>query len=94
MATFGKKPAPKKKRLGAPPPLEDVSTTLVSPEHAPTSPAERKARAKTGRTVPFGTKVTSEFDERFREVAFHAKLKHSELLEEMLTLYESEKDKK
>ena len=93
MATFGKKPTPKKKRLGAPPPLEDVSTTLAAPEHAPSSPAERKVRAKTGRTVPFGTKVTAEFDARFRTAAFHAKLKHSELLEEMLALYEGKTDK-
>ncbi len=87
MATFGKKPEPKKKRLGVPPALEDVSGTLEAPEHAPAAP-ERKARAKTGRIVQFGTKVTPEFDERFRGIAFRAKLKHSELLEEMLEAYE------
>lgn len=87
MAKFGKKPS----RLGTPPKVEEASTTLEAPEHAPTPP-DRTSRKKTGRTVPFGTKVTAEFDEAFRGLAFKKKMKHAEMLEEMLALYQG-KDK-
>ena len=85
MAKFGKKPS----RLGVPPKVEEASTTLEAPEHAPVEEG-KVSRKKTGRTVPFGTKVTAEFDEAFRTLAFKKKLKHAEMLEEMLELYQKE----
>jgi hypothetical protein len=48
----------------------------------------RSAR-RTGRTVQFATRVTSEFDERFRAIAERDGLLHVELLEESLTAYEA-----
>ena len=90
MAKLGKPPTKTKKlgRFGAPPELTEASTTLEAPEHAPESPTtQRKARRKTGRTIQFSTKVTSAFDEEFRELAFRNKLKHSELLEVFLETY-------
>lgn len=82
------KPAKKKTRFGSLP--DDDSTTLAQPEHAPAAPAEataKKARKKTGRTVPFGTRVTEEFREDFDRLAFEDKLKNVELLEAMKQAY-------
>lgn len=75
-----------KNRFGAPPAPEVKSSVLEAPETAPAiaEPNKRKARNKTGRTVPFGTKVTAEFDTEFREWAFKNRLKNAELLERML----------
>ena len=50
----------------------------------------KKARKKTHRTVPFSTRVSQEFDDTFRRVAFENKLKHAELLEHMLELYKKQ----
>lgn len=47
----------------------------------------RKARKKTNRTIPFATRVSPEFDDEFRRVAFEGKLKHAELMELMLKIY-------
>lgn len=107
MADFGKPPAKKKKtRLGMPPLVDEASTTLEAPEHAPAAaPMAKKenlpkvpkvveksvSRGKTGRTVAFGTRVSQEFDDDFREVAFREKKKHVELLEEMLRVYKKRK---
>lgn len=49
--------------------------------------APRKARNKTNRTIPFATRVSQEFDDSFRRIAFENKLKHAELMEQMLELY-------
>ena len=89
MAKFGKPPK-KSSRFGLPPELNESSSTLEAPEHAPAltiNTTSKKARKKTGRTVQFATKVTADFDEEFREIAFRSKLKHSELLEKMLDEY-------
>jgi hypothetical protein len=48
----------------------------------------RSAR-RTGRTVQFATRVTPEFDERFRAIAERDRLLHVELLEQSLAAYES-----
>jgi len=91
MATqLPKKPA-KKNRLGKPP--TEASTTLEQPEHAPAAqdkPA-KKARKKTGRTEPFGTRVSPEFKEEFERLAFEDKLKNVELLEAMLAAYKAQR---
>jgi flagellar hook-associated protein FlgK len=53
--------------------------------------APRKARKKTNRTVPFSTRVSQQFDDEFRRIAFEGKLKHAELMEHMLELYKKHK---
>lgn len=102
MANFGNPPAKKRKtRLGDPPLANEASSTLEAPEHAPVTPEEKpnkidvsiraKNRRKTGRTVTFGTRVSQEFDDEFRELAFQEKMKHVELLEQMLRVYKKSK---
>lgn len=79
-----------KSRLGASPTdTKTQSNVLDSPELAPTStPNElRKVRAKTGRTHPFGTRVSQEFLDRFKKVSYEMDLKKVELLEASLEAY-------
>lgn len=83
MADFSKIKQRKKSRFGKAPSPEDNNNNLDAPETAPV----RKPRKKTGRTVPFATKVTSEFDEEFRRIAFFGKMKKVELLEKALEAY-------
>lgn len=52
-----------------------------------TAEPTRKARNKTNRTIPFATRVSQEFDDSFRRIAFENKLKHAELMEKMLEMY-------
>jgi hypothetical protein len=88
-----------KKRLGAPPPIEDTGANLKAPEIAPSPavvtaaihhPKERDGRSarRTGRTVQFATRVSEEFDERFRTVCKRDSLLMVELLEKALDAYE------
>jgi len=87
----------KKNRFGSPIPEVEASTTLEAPEHAPIHPEEKKvskkkavnkkARGKTGRTEPFSTRVSKEFSEEFRRVAFDMNLKKVDLLEASLEAY-------
>ena len=86
-----------KKRLGAPPPIEDTGANLKAPEIAPnpavatvTQAKERDGRSarRTGRTVQFATRVSEEFDERFRTVCKRDSLLMVELLEKALDVYE------
>ena len=86
-----------KKRLGAPPPIEDTGANLKAPEIAPSpivptvaQPKERDGRSarRTGRTVQFATRVSEEFDERFRAVCKRDNLLMVELLEKALDAYE------
>lgn len=66
----------------------DSSNNLEAPEVAPPElQPVRKARSKTGRTEQFATKVTKEFEDKFRTVAFHQRLKKVELLERCFELY-------
>lgn len=51
----------------------------------------RAARKKTNRTLPFSTRVSQQFDDEFRRIAFEGKLKHAELMEHMLELYKKNK---
>ena len=94
-----KPPSKSNKRLGAIPSIDDASSTLAAPEHAPAAPEEdsiqasesvRKARQKTERTIPFSTRVSAVFDREFRDIAHAKRLKHVELLEEMLDLYKKQ----
>ena len=75
----------------APPPATPLPA--VSPIVAP-SPVERERRVRdghsarrTGRTVQFATRVTPDFDERFRTIAERDGLLHVELLERSLAAY-------
>ena len=83
MPDFSKIKHTKKSRFGEAPSPEDNNNNLNAPEIAPA----RKPRNKTGRTVAFATKVTAEFDEEFRRIAFFGKMKKVELLEKALEAY-------
>jgi hypothetical protein len=89
MTEFPQKPSKSKNRLGTPP--TEASTTLEQPEHAPAAPEGRKARKKTGRTEPFGTRVSPEWMKEFKTVAVQDDLKHVELLEKMLVIYKAQR---
>lgn len=84
MKGSGKKPS---NRFGAPPAPEEASATLNAPETAPATP-ERKARAKTGRTMSWGTKVAPDFPKRIKRAALHADKPVNELLEVWLAEFE------
>jgi hypothetical protein len=65
---------------------------------SPTAGERRRGRdgrsaRRTGRTIQFATRVTPDFDERFRAVAERDGLLHVELLEKSLAAYESIHDK-
>ncbi|BBU64367.1 hypothetical protein FM996_11715 [Methylosinus sporium] len=87
-----------KKRLGAPPTLDDTADVLKAPEVAPLAPTSsavprrgedgRSAR-RTGRTLQFATRVSEEFDARFRKVAKRDGLLLAQLLEKALDAYEN-----
>ncbi|WP_036263111.1 hypothetical protein [Methylocapsa aurea] len=84
-----------KKRLGAPPQLDDTPDNLKAPEVAPAAPAATPRRGedgrsarRTGRTVQFATRVSEEFDKRFRQVAKRDGLLLAQLLEKSLEAYE------
>jgi hypothetical protein len=78
---------------------------IAMPASSPLAPAERVAAAvppgqgrrvrdgrsarRTGRTIQFATRVTPDFDERFRAIAERDRLLHVELLEQSLAAYES-----
>ena len=86
-----------KRRLAPPPTADEMSQNLRSPETAPSPmPTVRRegiedgrSARKTGRTVQFATRVTEEFDARFRAAAKRDKLLLSQLLEKALEAYES-----
>lgn len=92
----------KRNTLGEPPTIEEASQNLSSPEVAPvvTPPLDDKPGApgtaridgrslrRTNRTVQFATKVTPEYDEKFRSIAAQDGLDFCVLLEKMLSAYE------
>lgn len=89
-----------KKRLGAPPPIEEASNNLMAPEVAPVAPApvlplvqreDGRTLRRTGRTIQFSTRVSQEFDDRFRAVAKRERILLAELLEKALDAYERSK---
>ena len=77
-------------RFGKPPQKKtEFENVLDAPETAPA----KKARRKTGRTVQFSTRVTPEFNEEFRVIAFEKRLKKVELLELLLEEFKRNIDK-
>lgn len=86
-----------KKRLAPPPTPDQVPENLRSPETAPAPVAAvesmgrvggRRRRSKTNRTIQFATRVTEEFDLRFRDIAERDGLLLAQLLEKALEAYE------
>src|SRR5580704_8460395 len=78
------------------PPLAREMPPAAAAISVPSSPAERgrlirdgRSARRTGRTVQFATRVTPDFDERFRTIAERDGLLHVELLEKSLAAYES-----
>jgi hypothetical protein len=78
------------------PPLAPEMPPPAAAISAPSSPAERgrlvrdgRSARRTGRTVQFATRVTPDFDERFRIIAERDGLLHVELLEKSLAAYEN-----
>ena len=82
--------------IAPPPPPPQRETVASVPESSPPSPVVGEGRRsrdgrsarRTGRTIQFATRVTPEFDERFRAVAERDGLLHVELLEKSLAAYE------
>jgi cupin superfamily acireductone dioxygenase involved in methionine salvage len=89
MADFGKIKGKGKNRFGDIPTPDETDNNLDAPEIAPADPSVevKKSRNKTGRTVPFNTRVTAEFDKEFRTIAFTRGFKKVELLEVCLDAY-------
>lgn len=89
MADFAKIKGKGKNRFGDIPTPGDTDNNLDAPEIAPADPSiqVKKSRNKTGRTEPFNTRVTAEFDKEFRTIAFTRGLKKVELLEACLDAY-------
>jgi hypothetical protein len=89
--------------LGDPPPIEEASQNLRTPETASAvvQPAalpreeyhriDGRSLRKTGRTVQFATKVSVEFDDTLRRIAQRDGLLLVEVLERALKAYEEAK---
>lgn len=77
--------------LPPPPPMEEASSNLSAPEHAPQAPTRVDGRSarRTGRTVQFATRVSPDFDERLRQIAARDHLLLVEILERALDAYEA-----
>lgn len=89
MADFSKLKGKGKNRFGDIPKPDETDNNLDAPEIAPADPSieAKKFRNKTGRTEPFNTRVTAEFDKEFRTIAFTKGFKKVELLEACLDAY-------
>lgn len=87
----------KRGSLGSPPPLEQASANLQTPElvsvpavtNQPYIRRDARRARKTNRTLAFATRVSPEFDARLRDVAYRDGLKLVELLERALDAYEA-----
>lgn len=77
----------------APPPPPAAVAPVAAVELPPAGQGRRirdgRSARRTGRTVQFATRVTPDFDERFRTIAERDGLLHVELLEKSLAAYES-----
>ena len=71
-------------------PIAPIPTPIAPPPAVGEGRRNRDGRSarRTGRTIQFATRVTPEFDERFRAVAERDGLLHVELLERSLAAYE------
>ena len=80
------------KRLGPPPTLAEASTSnLQTPEIAPAPPPsvpeDGRSVRRSRRTRQFATRVTADFDRRFRSTARRHGLLMTELLERSLEAF-------
>lgn len=82
----------KRGTLGTPPGEDEASQNLAAPEAAPakaeTPRRDARSARRTNRTLAFATRVSPEFDNRFRDVAARDGLMLAELLERALDAYE------
>lgn len=62
------------------------------PKSKKTATRDGRRSRRTGRTVQFATRVTPEWNDRFREIADDKDLLLAELLERMLEAYERQED--
>jgi hypothetical protein len=96
--------ASKLKRLGAPPPLEEARSDLI-PAPPPPSPApvaaepppgedyeriDGRSLRKTGRTLPFSTRINADVDKLIRRLAAKHKLLIAEVIERGVYLVQKE----
>jgi hypothetical protein len=92
----------KRSRLGEPPAITAAGDNLSAPETAPAAetttvmayePKDKLPRParKTGRTEAFGTRVSAEFLNDFKRIAFEDNLKFVELLERSLEAYKAQR---
>ena len=76
----------------APPAVSEASPSARPPASSSAGEGRRsrdgRSARRTGRTIQFATRVTPEFDERFRTIAERDGLLHVELLEKSLAAYE------
>jgi hypothetical protein len=78
----------KKNRLGEPLADTDINPNILdAPEFAPKNNTIRKGRAKTGRTEPFGTRVSQDFLDSFKKISYEKGMKKVDLLEASLEAY-------
>jgi hypothetical protein len=85
--------APEFAHRTVPEPTPPAVGTLATPPSASIGQGRRvrdgRTARRTGRTVQFATRVTMEFDDRFRAIAERDGLMHVELLERSLAAYEN-----
>jgi hypothetical protein len=72
-----------------PPATERIAASMPSSAGQGRRLRDGRSARRTGRTVQFATRVTPDFDERFRAIAERDRLLHVELLEKSLAAYES-----
>ena len=77
----------KKRKLEAPPTLDEITSHLQTPEVIGGKLDKRTLR-KTGRTEQFATRVSKEWLEKVRGISEKENLKLVEVLEKMLERYE------
>ena len=79
--------------LPAPPPMSPAADGIAAAGQTPAGQGRRvrdgRSARRTGRTIQFATRVTPDFDERFRAIAERDRLLHVELLEKSLAAYEN-----
>lgn len=70
--------------------LKESPAAVPLPEQSTQEPylkRDGRSMRKTNRTIPFATRVSAEFDQRFRDIAYQEDLKIVELLEKALQAY-------
>ena len=75
-----------------PPVTERMAASTPSSAGQERRLSDGRSARRTGRTVQFATRVTPDFDERFRAIAERDRLLHVELLEKSLAAYENSND--